>query len=119
MDSPLSWLHSNELAIVQAHLRTLPCGNGRGEKSGELENAETFIDAVLNNPCGICEKDPCTTVGDLLIALESHPIPVFVTMNGKESQHLCKALGQHLIVRSPNPRKPDVDCPVGEPWPSY
>jgi hypothetical protein len=64
--------------------------------------------------------DPCLTVGDLLIALESAGVPCMFTMNSKESQHLCRALGQSLVVRKPNPKHEDIYCSADdEEWPAF
>lgn len=64
--------------------------------------------------------DPCLTVGDLLIALESIDEPSFLTINSRESQHLCRALNQTLIVRPIDPTRPDIICHKDNPeWPSF
>ena len=55
-------------------------------------------------------KEPCLSIGDLLIALESSNFSTFYTMNGKESQHLCPSLKQNFIVRPRNPEKEDIEC---------
>lgn len=93
------------------YLAELPSGNESGEKSNELERAEAFIAEYLRNPTNVQSKDPCTKFGDFLIALESETIPVFYTMNSKESPHLCRVLQQTLIVRPPNPIHPEIECP--------
>jgi len=62
------------------------------ELTSELTIAVEFVRAFLDAPDRIRNRDPCMTVGDLLIALESVGVPTFYTMNGKESQHLCRAL---------------------------
>lgn len=90
------------------------------EKSPELRKAEDFIRKALDDPEQAQAEDPCLTVGDLMIALESVKIPHFYTMNGKESQHLCKALGQTLIVRRNNPEHDDVVCQSADAnWPRF
>ena len=62
--------------------------------------------------------NPCLEVGDLLIALESTNAPTFYTFNYKESQHLCRAVGQRLLVGRPNPDKPDVQFEASDKeWP--
>jgi hypothetical protein len=50
--------------------------------------------------------DPCLTVGDLLIALESEKIPVFYTINAKESQYLpLDGADPHRQEDIPRPRR--------------
>jgi hypothetical protein len=88
--------------------------------TGELSNAVAFIRAFLDDPNGIRGRDPCKTVGDLLIALESAGIPTFYTMNGKESQHLCRVVNQSMVVCPANPMKDDVQCDAGNAdWPAF
>ena len=53
-------------------------------------------------------RDPCLTVGDLMIALESVGIPTFYTLNGAESLFFCLALRQVLVVRPIDPAKEDI-----------
>lgn len=73
----------------------------------EIKNSIVFLNEYLHGTIDVREKDPCLTVGDLLIALESNYIPNFYTMNYVESQYFCKALKQNLIVRPNNPEKDD------------
>jgi len=87
------------------------------KKSREIRTAEGFLQAVLAGDQAQTH-DPCLTVGDLLIALESAGISHFFTLNGTESQHLCRVLDQTLIVRPVNPMKADVVCPAeAAQWP--
>jgi hypothetical protein len=79
-------------------------------KSPELRDAEIFIEKVLEALSEAEAMDPCLTVGDLLIAMESVGILTFYTLNGKESQHLCRALEQTLVVRPNNPEREDIEC---------
>jgi hypothetical protein len=79
----------------------------------ELARAADFIRSFLKQPDNIRQLDPCNTVGDLLIAIESAGIPTFYTMNGKESQHLCRAMKQTMVVRPANPSTPDMVCDAG------
>jgi hypothetical protein len=91
-----------------------------GEKTRELQAAEKFLELLnrrLNQATG---EDPCLTVGDLLIALESEGVPNFFTLNSRESQHLCRALGQTLIVRPIDPSTSDVVCDRdAADWPEF
>jgi hypothetical protein len=67
-----------------------------------------------------CSQNPCLTVGDLLIALESAGVHHFFTLNSAESQHLCRAMEQTLVVRPIDPRKEDVVCDRNAPdWPPF
>jgi hypothetical protein len=97
-------------------LRSLPAE----QKSAELRNTEQFLERLARQPGQARQEDPCVTVGDLLIALESVGVPNFFTLNGAESQHLCRALGQTLIVRPIDPLKPEIVCPRNDPqWPAF
>jgi hypothetical protein len=91
-----------------------------GELTDELARAAEFIRSFLDSSTRIRNRDPCKTVGDLLIALESVGVPTFYTMNGKESQHLCRALEQDLVVRPANSSKSDIECRSDEAqWPLF
>ena len=104
------------LKTVLQYLEALP----DGRLTAELRNAAAFIRSYLKNPGGVRSEDPCRKVGDLLIAMESVRIPIFYTMNGKESQHLCRTLDQCLIVRPSNPSKDDILCePDQSEWPQF
>ncbi|HEX9971847.1 MAG TPA: hypothetical protein VGD14_07235, partial [bacterium] len=70
-----------------------------------------FLNEYFQGNIDIREKDPCLTVGDLLIALESNYIPDFYTMNYLESHYFCKALKQNLFVRPNNPDKDEEVFP--------
>lgn len=78
------------------------------EKTKELENACEFLKRFIENPDIVHQLDPCLSVGDLLIAIESQIIPDFYTMNYKESKIFCSILSQKLIVRPNNPNTPDT-----------
>ena len=105
--------------VVRDILKTLQ-SIPAGDKSAELNEAERFIDRAVADPSSICTMDPCLRVGDLLIALESLSVESFYTMNGKESQHLCRALNQTLIVRPKNPEHEDVLCQSSAAkWPAF
>ena len=106
-----TWLGENAAAVnaIMGHLSTL----SPAEKSQEICKSEDF----LNDKAGDAKsKNPCLTVGDLVIAIESQGIPVMYTMNGKESQHFCQALGQEMIIRKPNADHEDIVCNVGDEW---
>ena len=100
---------AGERAAIRAHLASLPLE----KKSAELKEAEAFLAAIDADPNTAPGLNPCLSVGDLIIALESVAAgaTAVYTMNGRESQHLCRALGQTLIVRSPDEQKDDVVCP--------
>ncbi len=108
--------HKNDLRKVRAHLSTLDSN----EKSDELQRAEAFIALYFNKPEDALRDEPCLRVGDLMIAIESAQIPAFYTMNGKESQHLCRPLGQELVVRPRYHVHADKVCPAkAESWPRF
>lgn len=85
------------------------CLSSISNKTKELESALKFLQDFLSNPDSIHQKDPCYTVGDILIALESHGIPDFYTMNYKESNVYCDILKQKLIVRPNNPENKEEE----------
>jgi hypothetical protein len=86
-------------------------------KTEELENACKFLQELIANPDIIHQKDPCLSVGDLLIALESHGIPDFYTMNYKESFFFCDVLDQNLIIRPNNPESTEtIYSNNSKPW---
>ena len=101
----IEFLHQNDARLrnILGVLRSL----SPKDKSIELRQAEEFIKSVLADARCARELNPCSVVGDLLIALESAGIPVFYTMNRAESQYLCRALSQQLVVRPRNPDKSD------------
>jgi hypothetical protein len=101
---------------IRARLNSIP----DTEKSSEIKNAERFLDRLVKVPDKARNDDPCLTIGDLVIALESVGISVFYTLNCNESQHLCRALDQTLIVRPIDPTKPEVICHKDDPnWPMF
>jgi hypothetical protein len=109
-------LRQSEMRHVLAHLKQIP----EALKSADLQKAETFIEKILENADRAKETEPCLTVGDLIIALESVGTPVFYTLNSKESQHLCRVLKQTLVVRPKNPGHEDVVClNTDDAWPEF
>lgn len=108
---------AEELALIRDGLGELPGSlkQSADGKATELGKIELFLSRVmdrLEDPRGL---NPCLTVGDLLIALESKSIPDFYTMNWKESQFLCRWIGQNLVLRKVNPEHPDRHYSIDEP----
>ncbi len=99
-------LQRDAAELILAKLR----GIAVGKKSAEILKIEGFLERALHDTGSIHSMDPCLTVGDLVIALESANVDFFYTLNGKESQHLCRILNQSLIVRPKNPEHEDVVC---------
>jgi hypothetical protein len=87
-----------------------------GQKTEELSNAEAFLTKVIADPSAAIKANPCLEVGDLIIALESAGIATFYTLNWRESQHLCRPLGQRLIIRPKNSDREDVVWEPGAEW---
>jgi hypothetical protein len=105
-----------EMNHVLEHLKRIP----GARKSAELQKTETFLEKVLGKADAVKEMEPCLKAGDLIIAMESADIPVFYTLNSKESQHLCRALKQTLVVRPKNPEREDVVClNTDDTWPDF
>lgn len=102
--------------IILAHLRSLPSD----KKSNEIKTAEQFLEKLVARPNQVQQDNPCLTVGDLIIALESVGSSHFLTLNGVESQHYCRVLEQTLIVHPVDPTKPEIVCPVeASQWPEF
>ena len=90
------------------------------KKSTQLKAIETGLEDVLKNPTTAPNLDPCLTVGDLVIALESNGIRTFYTLNSKESQHLCRALDQDLVIRPNDSAKAEIThLHTDSLWPEY
>lgn len=102
------FLHSRQDAVkkIRNHLASVESDS----KSAEIRNTEKFLNDTADGTQDIEQRDPCLTVGDFLIAIESDGVPNMYTMNGRESQHFCRALGQTMIVRKANPQHDDVIC---------
>jgi hypothetical protein len=94
----------HHMRVLYDALRVVP----DSEKSNEIRRSEEFLKRVLIDPGTARSQNPCLTVGDLIIALESNGIPTFYTLNQKESQFFCAVLGQELIVRPIDALKDDV-----------
>jgi hypothetical protein len=108
------------LAEIAESLAKIPPGKERGAKSDELQAAEDFIQSYRNSPETVRSQDPCTRVGDLLLALESASIPNFYTMNGRESQHLCRIMKQTLYLRPRSADHPEIECQTNtQEWPKF
>ena len=89
-------------------------------KSQEIKNTQDFLRRLTKSPGSARQDDPCLTVGDLLIALESVGVPNFFTLNSAESQHFCRILEQTLIVQPIDPLKPEVVChKEDKQWPKF
>lgn len=90
------------------------------QKTQELKETQSFIRTVLETLSEAEQLNPCLTVGDLLISLESADIASFYTMNGRESQFFCRILQQNLVVRPRNHQHEDVVCLNFEKhWPKF
>ncbi len=101
---------------VLQHFRSLPLE----KKSAEIRKAEKFLAKMVANSAKVAREDPCLTVGDLLIALESAGISHFLTLNSTESQHFCRVLGQTMIVQPVDPTKEEVVCRAEDrQWPEF
>ncbi len=68
-------------------------------KTAEIQKAEATLDRWLLAGNLPDSDNPCLTVGDLVIALESDGIPAFYTQNARESQFFCNAQEQTMIVQ--------------------
>ena len=98
------------LQAILRYLQALP----EAKKTDEIRRIETFLSEVQDDPAAAVAKEPCLTVGDLLIALESIGTSTFYTLNGRESQHLCRPNGQDLIVCPVDPLREEVVCVITE-----
>ncbi|MFI5457610.1 MAG: hypothetical protein ACHRXM_19380 [Isosphaerales bacterium] len=102
--------HTDELSSIREFLKNLPTER----KTAEIKNSEAFLEDILKNSGVAMSSNPCLTVGDLMIALESIGIPTFYTLNGKESQFFCVVLRQILIVRPIDPFKEEIICQIDD-----
>ena len=98
---------SNHKAIEKIHEHLTEVGVANC--SGELKKTIQLIQQ-LEGEVDLRQENPCLTVGDLVIALESQNVPTFDTLNSRESKRLCRALNQTMIVRKPNPAHDDIVC---------
>jgi hypothetical protein len=107
-----SFLEANRdrLAAIHAYLSSLPAPGKNSGKTKQLQNAEDFIARFLAGGREVESENPCLTVGDLLIALESAECATMYTMNVSDSRHLARVLRQSLIYRPPNSDNPEVTC---------
>lgn len=81
-------------------------------KTDELLRIEGFIEKFKTRLHAAHEADPCLTLGDFLIALESADFRFFYTMNFQESAVLCSALEQNPVVLPVNFTKPVAEPPT-------
>lgn len=112
---PVADFLKEKIELCKQLLKTL---SNLENKTEELEASCKFLQKFIANPdVDHQTEDLCSSVGDLLIALESHDIPDFYTMNYKESKFYCDMLNQNLIVRTNNPDSPDVVYSnISKPW---
>jgi hypothetical protein len=91
------------LAGLSANSKTKP--DGKLTELGQIESFLVKLTKGKEDPFGM---NPCLTVGDLLIALESRRIPDFYTMNWNESRFLCRWMEQNLVLRRVFPKHDDL-----------
>lgn len=91
---------------------------GLPKKTAEIENAEEQLTQWLGSTTDPASNNPCLTVGDLIIALESDGIPAFYTRNAKESQFLCRAQEQTMIVQRDEADEVQLAADRNS-WPAY
>jgi hypothetical protein len=96
-----------EILAILGDLPTSKKTNADGRRT-QLGKIEDFIVSFQGKHDSAAPNSPCLTVGDLIIALESAGIPDFYTINVKESQYLCRAMGQTMIWRKPYHIHPDI-----------
>jgi hypothetical protein len=85
--------------------------------TSELDKAAKFLDVLEDGSTSPESCEPCLKHGDLLIALESVAAKCrsFYTLNRRESEHLCRALGQVLIVHPADSSRPEEVIPPSAP----
>lgn len=108
-----AFLDENRELLIRLHDYLASIAESDPSKTDELKSAQAFIRKYLDQPDGVEDDDPCLTVGDLLIALESAGCSTIYTMNLRESQHLARFLEQSMIYRPPNSDKQEVECLAG------
>jgi len=100
---------SDSSTAIQSHLAATLEPNGRKE----LHDILAFLNDTTSAEFTATDRNPCLTVGDLLIALESVAANCaeMYTMNHRDSLPLCAALGQQLRILSHKPEVEDVVVP--------
>lgn len=93
------------LASLNQLNRLLHFLSSRNDLTTELDRALSFLRQLSPDCSNAKRENPCLTVGDLIIALESDTAGAtfFFTQNKKESVILCEHLNQQLIVCPVNP----------------
>jgi hypothetical protein len=87
------------------------------QRTEEINSSREFLRKIIEDTANATSLEPCMSVGDLLIALESDNFENFYTKNYKESIFFCDFFGQNLIYRPNNPSKRDVTCASSmKPW---
>ena len=67
--------------------------------TAELKKGKESLLSLRELGCvNACKLDPCISIGDVLISLESRSAGVFLTQNFKESNLLCEQSGQTINV---------------------
>jgi hypothetical protein len=86
----------------------------------ELLRSRDFLERVVEHDGVDMEAvNPCTTVGDLLLAIESAGVSDVYTMNWRESRFFCDVLDQDVAVRPNNPAAPEREYLRSKrPWPA-
>lgn len=87
-------------------------------KTSEISKAEKTLNDWLSDGKLPSTTNPCLTVGDMLIALESLGIPAFYTQNAKESQHFCCVQEQTMIVHRETGDETRL-ASARKSWPAY
>ncbi len=97
---------SDSASSIRKHLATATETAGRPQ---QLSTILEFLNDATVPGFNTTDRNPCLTVGDLLIALESVAANCdeMYTMNHRDSRPLCAALGQRLRILSHKPETPD------------
>lgn len=99
-------------------LKQFLSGSHGAQKTNEILAAEAALERWLSS-CGRPSDDnPCLSVGDLIISMESAGVPVFYTKNGRESQFFCKAQGQSMVILREE-GEVHLDAADAVNWPAY
>ena len=100
---------SGPMDAIRAHLASAAETPSRKQ----LQAILSFLQAASDPGFNATDLNPCLTVGDLVIALESVAADCdeMYTMNHRDSRALCAALGQNLRILSHDPAVPDLVVP--------
>ncbi|MBM4039266.1 MAG: hypothetical protein FJ290_12200 [Planctomycetes bacterium] len=80
-----------------SRMRDVIRGLAPNRQTVELDGLAAVVDAACSNPQALRDHAVCRRFGDAIMAVQSHGYRSFFTQNERESDTLCKVLGQLLL----------------------